>query len=102
MANSLFEKYKNTVVPHENNTLTKIINLYYMALLRTWLYWYKLINMVPFHNRYNYKGYYVITFMSEPYILQEETTYDRKISTDGEIIVKALYINFMQDNKKWH
>ena len=45
-------------------------------------------------------GYYVIKFMSEPYILQEETMYNGKISTAGEIVIKYQYINCMQYNTR--
>ena len=45
-------------------------------------------------------GYYVIKFISEPYTLQEETVCNRKISIVGELVVKAQYMNYMQDNKK--
>ena len=45
-------------------------------------------------------GYYWIKLMSEPYKLQEVTTCDKQISSAGEIILKAHYINFMKDNTK--
>ena len=33
-------------------------------------------------------GYYVIKFMPETYTLQEETIYNGKISTAGELVIK--------------
>ena len=45
-------------------------------------------------------GYHVIKFMAEPYTLQEGTTCDGNTSTADEIVVKAQYMNCMQDNIK--
>ena len=42
-------------------------------------------------------GYYVIKFFSEAYTLQEHTTCDRQLSTDGEIVVKAQYLRYTQE-----
>ena len=47
-------------------------------------------------------GYYVIKFMSETYILEEEKMCDGKISTSGELYVKPQYTNCTQDNTKWY
>ena len=41
-------------------------------------------------------GFYVITFISEAYILQENTTIDGQIITTGELIVKAQYLCSVQ------
>ena len=43
-------------------------------------------------------GYYVIKFMSETYTPQEEIMCDEKISTAGELFVKAQYMDCMHDN----
>ena len=43
--------------------------------------------------------YYVIIFISVTYTLQKETTYNGKISTAGEIIVKYQYMNYIQGKK---
>ena len=40
--------------------------------------------------------------MPEPYTLQEETEYDLKISTAGELVFEFQYINCIQDNTKWY
>ena len=45
-------------------------------------------------------GYYVINFASEAYTLHEDTTRDKQSSTAGELIVKAQYLNCMQENTK--
>ena len=47
-------------------------------------------------------GYYVIKFISEPYTLQEEKMHYEQISTTGELVVKAQYMNCIQDNTKWY
>ena len=36
--------------------------------------------------------YYIIKFVSEAYNLQEDTTCDKKISSAGELVVKAHYL----------
>ena len=46
-------------------------------------------------------GYYVIIFSPEDNTLQEEKICNRKISTADELVIKAQYMNFMQDNIKW-
>ena len=40
--------------------------------------------------------YYVIKFVSEAYTLQYDTTWDVKISSSNELVVKAQYLRFMQ------
>ena len=47
-------------------------------------------------------GYYVIELMSENYMLQEENLCNEQISTADELVVKAQYMNCMQDNTKWY
>ena len=47
-------------------------------------------------------GYYVIKFVSEAYTLQEDTKYDGKIISDGELIVKPRYRSCMQENTNWY
>ena len=46
-------------------------------------------------------GYYVVKLFSEAYTLQEDTTCGGQIITAGELVVKAQYMKFMQDNQKW-
>ena len=41
--------------------------------------------------------YYVITFVSEAYILQDETTCNRKLISAGALVLKAQYIILMQE-----
>ena len=41
-------------------------------------------------------GYYVINFVSEAYTLKYDTTCDGKISSAGELDVKAQYLRCMQ------
>ena len=48
----------------------------------------------------NTMGYCVIKFVSEPYTLQYKTMFYGKISTSGELVFKAQYINYMQNNMK--
>ena len=40
-------------------------------------------------------GYYFIRFFSESYNLQEDTTYDGKISTYGGLFFKVQYLIYM-------
>ena len=47
-------------------------------------------------------GYYVIKFLSEAYTIQEYRTCKIKISTYGELFVKAQYMNGMKDKTKWY
>ena len=47
-------------------------------------------------------GYYMVKFMPEPYILQEETMYNGKISTAGKLVFKYQYMNCTQDNTEWY
>ena len=44
-------------------------------------------------------GYYVINFVSYAYTLREDTTCDRQIISSGELVVKAHYLGYMQENK---
>ena len=46
--------------------------------------------------------YYVIKFVSEEYTLQYDTTCNRKIISDGELVVKAHYIRCMQENINYY
>ena len=47
-------------------------------------------------------GYYVITFVSETYNLQYQTTWDGQISSSDELVAKAQYLRCMKEKKKWH
>ena len=46
-------------------------------------------------------GCFVIKCMSEAYILQEETTCDVQILNACELVVKAQYTKYMQENTKF-
>ena len=37
--------------------------------------------------------YYIIKLFSEAYTIQEDTTYDRQISTSGELVFKYQTMN---------
>ena len=45
-------------------------------------------------------GYYVIYSVYDAYTLQEDTTCYGKISTDGELSFKAIFLRCMQENPK--
>ena len=47
-------------------------------------------------------GFYVIIFTSGAYTLQENTTIDGKIITDGELVVKEKYLFSMQIDTNWY
>ena len=47
-------------------------------------------------------GFYVIIFTSEAYTLQDNTTFDGKIMTAGELVVKSQYICYMKIGTNWH
>ena len=47
-------------------------------------------------------GFYVIMFKTGAYKLQENTTIDGKIITDGELVVKVKCLCFMQIDTNWH
>ena len=47
-------------------------------------------------------GYYVIMFVSEACTLPEDTKCDKKISTSGELVVKAQYLCYIQSKKIWY
>ena len=55
ISNCLLEINKNTVKTHGKNMLTKFIRLYYTPLVRTWMHWYKMINMVTLINHIQLK-----------------------------------------------
>ena len=44
----------------------------------------------------------VIMFTSEAYIIQDNTTIDGKIITDGELVVKAQYLCSMKVDTNWY
>ena len=46
--------------------------------------------------------YYLIKYVSEATPYKGEKMCDRQISTPGELVVKAQYINCMPDNTKWY
>ena len=45
---------------------------------------------------------YVIIFVSEAYILQNNTKIDWQIPSDGELVAKAKYLCSMQENMNWY
>ena len=45
-------------------------------------------------------GYYFIKLFSEAHTLKEYTTYNRKTSTSGEIVVKTHYMNCTKKKHK--
>ena len=47
-------------------------------------------------------GFYVIRFISEAYTLQNNTTIDGQVISDGELFVKAKYLCSMQENTNWY
>ena len=47
-------------------------------------------------------GLYVIQFLSEAYTLNNNTTIDGQVISDGELVVKAKYLFSMQENKNWY
>ena len=46
--------------------------------------------------------FYVIKLISEAYMLQNNTTIDRQVISAGELVVKAQYLCFMQENRNWY
>ena len=46
--------------------------------------------------------YYVIKFVSEAYTLQDVTTRDGKIISDNQLVVKAHYLSYIQENINWY
>ena len=46
--------------------------------------------------------FYVIMFISGAYTLQENTKIDGKITTSGELVVKAQYFCSMQIDTNWY
>ena len=47
-------------------------------------------------------GFYVVKLISYSYILQNNTTIDGQVTSDGELVVKAQYICSMQENTNWY
>ena len=47
-------------------------------------------------------GLYVVQFISEEYTLQNNTTIDGHVISAGELVVKAKYLCFMQENTNWY
>ena len=43
-------------------------------------------------------GFYAIQFISEAYMLKNDTKIDGQIISSGELFVKALYLFSMQEN----
>ena len=46
--------------------------------------------------------YYVIKYLSEPYILKEDQTTGSKLSEEGEPVVKDEYLSIMKSKTNWH
>ena len=47
-------------------------------------------------------GYYGVKYVSYAYKLHEDTKFDGKISTAGELVVKSQYMESIKENKKWY
>ena len=47
-------------------------------------------------------GYQVIKVLSEDYTLQEDTTWDGQMITSKELVLKAQYLERIQEKKKWY
>ena len=47
-------------------------------------------------------GFYVIPFISETYNLQNNTQIEEKVIYYGELVVKAQYPCYMQENYNWY
>ena len=47
-------------------------------------------------------GYYIVKLLSEPYILSDDKTVDKKVIKSVELIVKAGYISIMRSNTNWY
>ena len=47
-------------------------------------------------------GYYVDKFLPEPYILQDDKTFDRQCIKAGQLIVKAEYLGLIKTSKNWY
>ena len=43
-----------------------------------------------------------MNYVSYAYTLKEDTTYDEKISTSGDIVVKFKYLSYMKENTRWY
>ena len=44
----------------------------------------------------------MITFVSETYNLQDDTTCDSQIVSAGELVVKSQYLIYMKENTNWY
>ena len=47
-------------------------------------------------------AYYVIKFVLESCTIEEDTTWDLKNITAGEIVVKAYYLSYTKEKNKWY
>ena len=47
-------------------------------------------------------GFYVIHFISEAYMLQNNTQIYRQVISAGELVVKAQYLYSIQENTNWY
>ena len=46
--------------------------------------------------------FYVIQFISEAYMLQNNTQIDRQVISSGELFAKAQYLLSTQENSNWN
>ena len=46
--------------------------------------------------------YYVVKFLSEPYMLQDDKKVDKQFRKEGEIIAKSGYLCIMKYNTNWY
>ena len=47
-------------------------------------------------------AYYVVKFLSEPYMLQDNKIVDKQVIMAGELIVKSEYLSIMKANTNWY
>ena len=47
-------------------------------------------------------GFYVILFISEAYMLQNNTSIDGQSISAGKLVVRAQYRFYMQENTNWY
>ena len=47
-------------------------------------------------------GYYVFKFLSEPYTLQDNNKFEKKVIKTGENMVKVRYLCIIKSNTNWY
>ena len=94
--------YNYHIRQHPLNILTKLIKLYYIASVITWMNRYKLVNMVPIIQQIKLQraNMWLIFFHKPTQYKTENVRW--KICIAGEKFVNAQYINCIKDNTKWY